>query len=667
MSKLKLVLHRSLQRRKLGYWESPGIMFSGTKSDETVALDKSFASLVEIHDRLAATLNPEWVELTNRFDALVDQMNTLATTEVANNPKARDDHRLLIEAQEKIAVQLEKDVGLEVERLRLLTLEAQQLDLGRARLEEARLREEVERDRLAEEVRQAEEDRIAEIERARLAELGQQAEIERASWEKERLPAKELRAKLEGVATKLIATLSKLNSPDFASWPDSKGLKERLAEYRSSLKTSLTKSHREIAREKVEISEKMDDALAWANEQTLTLNALLASKTESMQALQDEIDKASKVAARGDMEDKSEVDAEVTALKDAADQAFPLLKLDIVARRIETFTESLQGIADQINEKFTNRSRTLAGIQKTEYARVHGESSRDEKSALEAVLGRVTTALKSGTLIEVDKEIETLRSEIESTDSFNQDNKKAKAAFPGIEKLYESIKRINPDDLAEKSNTKVLATLHELLDDVWGKLSTAIDENDWSTASGYILETRFSGMLSQANALVKRDGDAAEVMAEAERQAEILRQQAVAAANLDAQRLAIAAAAQRQADLQAGIVEGDRLFLNHSDEIIKRVWRETKKHAPSTENCGIGGTYSYTDIVSAIKVWKGRVDAGLFDSIHVPGGGGGKIQDKREKNPSRNEIQANFISDWGGNTIDVHVNLRPSDWYIFRS
>src|SRR5687768_4397983 len=99
MSTLKLVLHRSLKGRKLGYWESPGIVLGGAKSEDTVALDNSFASLVEVHDRIAATLNPEWVELTKRFDTLVDEMGTLATAEVDNKPKARQDHKALIDAQ----------------------------------------------------------------------------------------------------------------------------------------------------------------------------------------------------------------------------------------------------------------------------------------------------------------------------------------------------------------------------------------------------------------------------------------------------------------------------------------------------------------------------------------------------------------------------------------
>lgn len=664
MSKLKTVLHRSLQKRKLTYWESDGVFLSGSKSDDAIALDTSFKKLIEIHDRIVATLDPTWLDFTSQFDALVLEMNELATTEVASNAEARKQHKELIDATAAKALKLESDIGLEVERRKELLLLERQAKLEQALKEQEELRKEQELERLAEIARKEEEERIAEAERLKLAEKGVEAELERARREEERQPANKLRKKFEEVATKLIATLQILNSSDFAIWPNTANLKQTIAEYRMTFKRNFTQSDREIARQYDSIRTQMDEALHWANECTLQLKPLLNRKAELVEALKIETEKAAKLAERGEADDKEEVNAELVVVQQAADEAFSLLEIDKIPSLIESLAKSLAGIAEQIEGKFVNRAKKLEEIKGKDYARVHAESSIDDQRDLEKTHGQVITAIKVGTLLEVDKALKSLRETIESTDSFNKSVVDAKSTYPSIKEQYHSILAIKPTALKDSSNSKTLTKLQELLEEVWKTLNDYIEKNDWLNASDYILGGRFPDMLSSAAALVVADGEAAEALAEAKRKAEKLRREQEERDRLAEEKRQAEAREQREKDLEAGIAEGDKRFLEHKSSIIQKVWLECKKHVPAKTNCSIGGTYSYTAITEAIKVWQGRVEKGLFNSIHVPGGG--RIEDKRKKNPERNEIQANFIADWDGNPINVHVNLRAEDWSLVR-
>lgn len=504
-----------------------------------------------------------------------------------------------------------------------------------------------------------EESREAEKEeekpKAKVVSEDDQAEKDRLKVQTEKVEA--LRKKHDGVASKLIAFLGRLK--DYKGWSETPVLAKQVSNYRADLKKSLGQSHQDIARESKDIEAKLDGAAKWAEENTTRLEKLIAPKAELAKEMQALLSEAKKTAARGDKTDQTEVAEEVKLAETTTEVAFAALDFDGVRAEIKRFKAALKGIGDLIGEKFTDFEKRVANLEKGEYAKVHGEASSDNREDLETALAK---AKAPGTLPEKAKWLEDLQSDIKLVRKSTAEQKKALQAYPAIEAQYESVRSIDPTAATSEQNEKTLKVLQKHLQTEWTELQEYKANKEWDNFSACVLGGRFPKLLADALKLVASDGEAAKAIEAARIEAERIQKEADDAAKLLEQEQREAAMAQRAAEKEAALEEGDRLFAGHSSKIIKGVWKVTRKHAPAAINTSIGGTYSLAEINAAIDAWGTRVDVGPFTRTFVPGGGA--IQDKREKDKSRNEIQANFISDWEGNMINVHVNLRESDWLV---
>jgi hypothetical protein len=98
---------------------------------------------------------------------------------------------------------------------------------------------------------------------------------------------------------------------------------------------------------------------------------------------------------------------------------------------------------------------------------------------------------------------------------------------------------------------------------------------------------------------------------------------------------------------------GDQKF---SAGLLKQVWGATKGLAKGG-NGSVKGGFDLADVEKAIAGWIAAGDDpdGAASNLHVPGGG--RPQFKGDKDPNRHIIQANFISYWAGNEVDIHVEV----------
>jgi hypothetical protein len=125
-----------------------------------------------------------------------------------------------------------------------------------------------------------------------------------------------------------------------------------------------------------------------------------------------------------------------------------------------------------------------------------------------------------------------------------------------------------------------------------------------------------------------------------------------------------ALAAQRTAKYGAAKTAGNLVF---TAGLIRTIWDTSYAVATSGDaspNTQVGGEHADADILAAVAAWRARngtifnAGPGQATDFHVPGGGA-PIQDKSTRlinpDPLRGR-QADFISDWGGVTVNVHVD-----------
>lgn len=99
---------------------------------------------------------------------------------------------------------------------------------------------------------------------------------------------------------------------------------------------------------------------------------------------------------------------------------------------------------------------------------------------------------------------------------------------------------------------------------------------------------------------------------------------------------------------------GKKFFTN---DLLAKVWASASKVGTSG---GIGvtiGKCSLEDVEAAILLWQqaNASAVGVVSNLHVPGGG--RPQYKNDKNATRNGVEANFMSVWAGQVVNVHADI----------
>jgi hypothetical protein len=95
-----------------------------------------------------------------------------------------------------------------------------------------------------------------------------------------------------------------------------------------------------------------------------------------------------------------------------------------------------------------------------------------------------------------------------------------------------------------------------------------------------------------------------------------------------------------------------------TNPLLKEVWKATSKGVKGGDVGTISG-YTLEQVEAAIPLWAaaGANAPGAVSNLHTPGGGGGRPQYKQEKDVTRAVVQANFISQWSSNSVNVHVEV----------
>lgn len=125
--------------------------------------------------------------------------------------------------------------------------------------------------------------------------------------------------------------------------------------------------------------------------------------------------------------------------------------------------------------------------------------------------------------------------------------------------------------------------------------------------------------------------------------------------------------AERTARYSTAKVAGDQIF---TAGLIQQVWLVA--HGAATAGSGspnttVSGTHLDATILPAVAAWRQHhqttlgAGQGTVSNFHVPGGGT-PIEDKSTRavnaDPTRGR-QADFISEWGNTSINVHVDANP--------
>lgn len=475
---------------------------------------------------------------------------------------------------------------------------------------------------------------------------------------------RQLKSELEQVKIKFGNFANRLKTPDFQLWSEVKKLLEMATKGSSQWESYLNRTDDSIAKNAEAIKGQLKKGSEWVETNGKRMDILIEDRNKLVESLKELFTVGKKAVARGDETDQADMEEERKATVSEANKALKALDLEGGKKALDVFEKAIEGLQGTVQQKFESELKKVNSLEQGEYARVYGESSMDDQQDLNEKIQRVKDILNpdTGELLEAKKQLLSLEQQIKSIDEYNETIKKAKAAFEGTKQRYEAIMQIKTSELQNPDEANALKKLQERLEAVWAFIDA--NENDWFAVEESI-RVDFPKLAEMAERLVKSDGEAKKALAEAQKEEERLRQEEEARLEEEARERQRVLQEARERNKLLGIQAGDQLYRTHSSDIIQRVWTETKKYIPSSQNCSIGGVYRYTDIMAAISSWRGRVDIGLFNSVHVPGGG--RIQDKRAKNPQRDEIQANFISDWdSGNPINVHVDLCKQDWHLVR-
>lgn len=450
-----------------------------------------------------------------------------------------------------------------------------------------------------------------------------------------------------------------LDQPDYKDWDGAMILKDGMATHSVAAEKLLKQIDAQVAKDRDEIAKKLEEAEKWAAENRLLVQKLVERKTGLLKAAAESHKAGTAAVKRGTAKDREEMEAEAAPAVATLTEACKKLMVEDAAQTLVLLESLVNGLGVRVNKAFETSARKLETMRGGEVGRVVAQSTGDEKKLLANSMTLVERALEEGTLDDVGKAFLGLEGEIKSIDEFHAEALKAKGDYDGIKERYDAVMKIDAKSLAKEDDKKKLNALQGRLKDTWDAMTSFVEDGDWNTVSDDIV--KLSKLLDTANGVLGDNQQALKSIGEAEERQRKIQEQNKEAARLLEEQLQQQRAQQYELDKQAGLQAGNQLFDAHSNAIVQKVWKETRKHVPHGENCSISGVYGLEAIQAAISIWNGtQVYAGLFNSCWVPGGG--RIQDKRSK--SRNEVQGNFISGWGthGDTVNVHVDLRPEDW-----
>lgn len=324
--------------------------------------------------------------------------------------------------------------------------------------------------------------------------------------------------------------------------------------------------------------------------------------------------------------------------------------------RIAGFAERLAEQRDDIARRFDAAQRDL-DQQRTRMNNLVPFSEAEDQPDLIRRRDAVDTALDGNDLEGARAALTRFSEALATIERERTEARDAENRYNTVKPVLERISDLTEADFSNAANAHAVAAIQERINEAIEGFDDDLREHGWNYVVFAVAD--LERLLPQAMAILNNDQAAAHAVAQAQQAAAAaaaLAQQQAQAAQLLAQQNA---AAQFNANVQAATLAGDAQF--GGGGLIDRVWRKTKQDAPHATNSSVGGAYSYNDIMAAIALWNHVPLAAGFVQCHVPGNG--SIQDKRPK--GRNEVQANFISDWGANgRVNVHVNLRGEDWHL---
>ncbi len=414
------------------------------------------------------------------------------------------------------------------------------------------------------------------------------------------------------------------------------------------------------------------DATVTARAEDLTgrMDAIEQSQAEALQALAGVADRQARLR-----EDLAALQRNVAATA-APHRGDVRTRLDELAGEIEAMAAPnvARGGVDQAGAQipnFANRltteqvdiARQFQAVQDgfaTEAARIGTLAPitvAEDPDDLEALRGNVDRTLNANDLVGAAEALAALKQRLDDIERERAEALVLEDRYNRLKPVLEKIAALADDDFSDEANARAIVAIQERITESLATFDQDQAEHGWVYVGDEI--GRLDLLLEQANERLENDEAAGAAIQAATQQA--------AAAALLAQQQAAAAAALAQQQAATAYANNVLLATTQADGVfgapalIDRVWRKTKQEGPNGGNTGIGGAYPYGEVMAAIDAWHGQQFAAGFMRCHVPGNG--SIQDKRPK--GRNEVQANFISDWGPHgQVDVHVNLRPEDWHM---
>ena len=258
--------------------------------------------------------------------------------------------------------------------------------------------------------------------------------------------------------------------------------------------------------------------------------------------------------------------------------------------------------------------------------------------------------------------IKDFAAEIKRIQKDAETGRTAKASFDSLKPTLEKLAALDPKTMLDEEGRKAITGIQTQLERF-----EAIEHDAASQGWSYVVTdvNDLEKLLGSVKPVLAKNGAAAKILEEQAAADKAFAEKQAAQAKKDKEALESAYFELPKNAKQVGI-DGGKVF---TSPILKLVWANTMTYAPKAQNSSIAGTYSFADLTVAITAWnkqaKFNVGKGTHSEIawlHVPGGGA--IQDKRPK--GRDEVQANFISDWGpnGERVNVHANLDRAEWSL---
>jgi hypothetical protein len=450
--------------------------------------------------------------------------------------------------------------------------------------------------------------------------------------------------------------LVKLLSGEMKSWPGAAGIDVAPIEKQlAGIERDLTHIDAEVIVKEKGFQIRLDNVGRWQQATSFKIaNAIQRRDTAVSGAKSLRQDIAKTVSTHeGDVKNSLE-----TLDKDAGGIAGLAIgwDLDAAEQALTTCRERLVQIQKAISIRFDKVQEEL-GQERLRLNALKPLSEDEGEQSLDKLDEAIETALNGTTphLVAAEQAILEFRKAIDAIDVDRKKSAEVKQDYDELKPVLERIAKLSGKDFTQPTNAKAVTQIQTRIVEDLSSLEEDAESHGWGYVEGDVEKLR--KLLEQAKEILESDNEAARIIAEEERAAA----EAVRNAALEEQRRK--ARVEREArqrfeeNVELAKRQGDEEFT--APDLVKKVWSKTKEDAPYSQNSSVGGAYTYDEIMDAIEAWHRRNLADGYVTLHVPGGG--SIQDKRPK--GRDEVQGNFISDWGpGGRVNVHVNLRRDEW-----